>query len=59
LKSTYYLSKTSKQTDNFTFFMIFEQNKQENKTKTASFVQEISDELNTNRIFDIFNVNLK
>jgi hypothetical protein len=39
--------------------MIFEQNKQENKTKTASFVQEISDELNTNRIFDIFNVNLK
>ena len=59
MKSTYYLCKTSKLNDNYTLFMIFEQNKQENKTKTLMFMQEISDELNTNRIFEMFNSTLK
>ena len=42
-----------------TFYMIFEQNRQENRTKTVSFVQEIADELNISKVYDIFNPNLK
>lgn len=56
LKSTYYLCKIS---EYYTFFLILEQNKQENKGKTVSFVQEISDDLNLCKVLEILNNNLK
>ncbi len=38
---------------------MFETNKQENKTRTSTFVQEIADDLNLNNVFACFNSNLK
>ena len=39
--------------------MIFESNKQENKAKTNSFIQEIADELNLSSVYFSFSSNLK
>lgn len=49
LRSSYYLCKLS---EYYTFFLILEQNKQENKGKTTSFVQEISDDLNLTKVLE-------
>jgi hypothetical protein len=38
---------------------VLEQNRQENKGKTTAFVQEISDDLNLGKVFELLNSNLK
>lgn len=56
VKASYYLSKIS---ENYTFFMILEQNKAEYKNRTISFVQEISDDLNVYKLIENLNGSLK
>ncbi len=56
LKSSYYLCQIE---DNWTYFMVYELNKQENKAKTMAFVQEICEELNLSKTFQSFNSNIK
>ncbi|CAF0922080.1 unnamed protein product [Brachionus calyciflorus] len=56
LKSSYYLYKIS---DYYTLVVLFEVSKQENKTKVASILQEIGDDLNMTNVFGSFNQNLK
>ena len=55
-KTSYYLTKVC---DNYLFFIVYDTNKQENKTKTVGVLQEISNELNFNYIFLCLNSNLK
>ena len=45
--------------ENYVLFSVFEQNKQENRAKAISFVQEIGDELSLTSVFSAFNANLK
>lgn len=57
LKSSYYLYKIS---DYYTFIVIFENSKQEIKTKIVSMIQEICNDLIfSNSVYCLFNQNLK